>query len=50
VVSLPVTVLSPGIGTSVQIVGPHHRDADVVALAARLERMLDLSIDFSIRT
>jgi Asp-tRNA(Asn)/Glu-tRNA(Gln) amidotransferase A subunit family amidase len=50
VVSLPVTVLSPGIGTSVQIVGPYHRDADVVALAARLERMLDLSIDFSIRT
>jgi Asp-tRNA(Asn)/Glu-tRNA(Gln) amidotransferase A subunit family amidase len=50
VVSLPASVVAPGIGTSVQVVGPHHHDAEVVAFAARLERAMDLDIDFTIRT
>jgi Asp-tRNA(Asn)/Glu-tRNA(Gln) amidotransferase A subunit family amidase len=49
VVSLPVSVTAPGVGSSVQIVGRHNRDRDVVRFAAALEKQLDLSIDWSVR-
>lgn len=50
VVSLPVSVLGPGVGTSAQIVGPRNSDADVLTFGTRLEKVLDLAIDYTIRT
>ena len=47
--SFPVSVLKPGVGTSAQVVGPHNRDGDVVALAERLEAVLNLKIDYAVR-
>lgn len=48
-VSLPASVLAPGIGASVQVVGARDRDLDVLGFAESLERELALSIDWSIR-
>lgn len=45
VVSLPVSVVAPGIGTSVQIVGKRDHDNDVLALAMAIEQELALPID-----
>jgi Asp-tRNA(Asn)/Glu-tRNA(Gln) amidotransferase A subunit family amidase len=49
VVSLPVSVMAPGVGVSVQIVGAHNRDRDVVEMAAALEEGLGLAIDWRVR-
>ena len=49
VVSLPTSVIDPGLGASVQVVGALNRDADVVAFAERLEQALDLKIDYEVR-
>lgn len=45
--SLPVSILQPGVGVSVQVVGPHNRDGDVIAFAELLEKALSLKIDYS---
>ncbi len=49
VVALPASVIEPGLGASVQVVGPLHGDADVVAFATCLEGALGLAIDFTPR-
>jgi Asp-tRNA(Asn)/Glu-tRNA(Gln) amidotransferase A subunit family amidase len=49
VVSLPVSVSAPGRGTSVQIVGRHNRDRDVVRFAEKLENELALTVDRTVR-
>lgn len=46
--SLPASVVAPGIGTSVQIVGARDCDYDVLAFAAALEKELALTIDRTI--
>lgn len=48
VVSLPASIIGPGLGASVQVVGPRNSDADVIAFAERLEEALDLEIDCGI--
>jgi Asp-tRNA(Asn)/Glu-tRNA(Gln) amidotransferase A subunit family amidase len=48
VVSLPVMALDPGIGVSVQVIGPLHGDADTVDFAMQLEAKLDLANNFSL--
>ncbi|MBM3505665.1 MAG: amidase [Alphaproteobacteria bacterium] len=45
VVSLPAVAKAPGVGASVQVVGPLDRDADTIALAVKLEAALGLAID-----
>lgn len=49
VVSLPAVTEAPGVGASVQIVGPLNRDADTIALAVKLEVVLNLKIDRRLR-
>jgi Asp-tRNA(Asn)/Glu-tRNA(Gln) amidotransferase A subunit family amidase len=49
VVSLPAKSIAPGIGSSVQVVGAHDRDRDVIAFAANLERELALPLDWTPR-
>lgn len=46
--SLPVSILKPGVGVSVQVVGPHNRDGDVIEFAELLEKTLGLKIDYNI--
>lgn len=46
VVVMPATIAAGGLATSVQVIGRRHRDGDVLAFAARLERALDLTIDY----
>jgi aspartyl-tRNA(Asn)/glutamyl-tRNA(Gln) amidotransferase subunit A len=48
VVSLPASVIGPGLGVSVQVVGASNHDADVVAFAGQLERALDLKVNYEI--
>lgn len=48
-VSLPTSVIAPGTGTSVQVVGARDSDKDVLGFAESLERELALSVDWSIR-
>ncbi len=48
VVSLPITMIRPGIGVSVQVVGPSHHDADVIEFAGQLENILDLNVKYQI--
>jgi len=47
--SFPVSAVAPGVGASVQVVGPHNRDGDVVAFAERDEAVLSLKIDYTVR-
>lgn len=49
VVAMPATIAASGLATSVQVIGPHHRDADVLAFATRLEEVLDLPIRYPLR-
>ena len=49
VVAMPASIVRPGVGTGVQVIGPRNRDADVVAFAERLEQTLGLAIDYGIR-
>lgn len=48
-VSLPTSVIAPGTGTSVQVVGARDSDNYVLGFAESLERELALSIDWSVR-
>jgi Asp-tRNA(Asn)/Glu-tRNA(Gln) amidotransferase A subunit family amidase len=48
VVSLPSSQLSPGIGTSIQLVGARNADAGLVAFAEQVEAALDLRVDRSL--
>jgi Asp-tRNA(Asn)/Glu-tRNA(Gln) amidotransferase A subunit family amidase len=47
VAALPASVIAPGIGTSVQVVGARDRDHDVLAIAGALEKELALTIDWT---
>lgn len=49
VLSLPVTVLGPGVGPSVQIVGPLDRDADTVSFGRCLEETLAVNPDYTLK-
>ena len=49
VVAMPATIGADGLATSVQVIGRRHRDGDVLAFAARLERALSLPIDYPMR-
>src|SRR5699024_9678527 len=50
VAAMPANILEPGIGAGLQVVAAYQRDADAVAYAAYLEALLDLDIDWTIRT
>lgn len=45
VLSLPVSVVAPGLGASAQLVGRLDRDADVLAFGEQLEQALDVRVD-----
>jgi hypothetical protein len=44
-----VKSIAPGVGSSVQVVGAHDRDRDVIAFAANLEKELALPLDWTLR-
>lgn len=50
VVSMPSSILGPGLGVGLQIVAGHDRDADAVAFATRLEADLGLEVDWRLRS
>jgi Asp-tRNA(Asn)/Glu-tRNA(Gln) amidotransferase A subunit family amidase len=49
VVAMPATIAACGLATSIQVIGRHRRDGDVLAFAARLEHALNLTIDYPMR-
>ncbi len=49
VVAIPAETSGPGVGASIQVIGPLGRDADLLAFAIRLEQALGVKVDYGLR-